>query len=141
MMGWLMAGLLATSAMTATLLARQRFFMVTVVGPSMLPTLPPGRRVLARRHRGGGVRVREVVVIERPPDGGTWAECDRRWMIKRVAAVAGDPVPEVVGVPGSVPAGFIVVLGDGQSSYDSRHFGLYPVERVLGVVSLAKDDE
>ncbi|WP_414171053.1 S26 family signal peptidase [Streptomyces diastatochromogenes] len=64
----------------------------------------------------------------------------QNWMIKRVLAVPGDPVPvEKVPIlssfPGDrVPAGKIVVLGDNfAASFDSRQVGYFPLGRVLGI--------
>ncbi|HEX4814544.1 MAG TPA: signal peptidase I, partial [Nonomuraea sp.] len=83
------------------------------------------------------------------------------WLLKRVAAVPGDQVPAAARRsaddprPGSgqyptlaetipagllltpgeiVPAGRLVVLGDGPVSEDSRDWGYLPMDRVLGVV-------
>ncbi|MEU8153555.1 S26 family signal peptidase [Micromonospora sp. NPDC048986] len=122
---------------------------VTIHGHSMYPTYASGERILVRRL--GGVRVGQVVVVEQPDAAGGWARGPvigtaparavalRRWMIKRVAAVPGDPlpptpIPVASGVGGAVPSGHLVVFGDNQrASFDSRHIGLVPVERVLGV--------
>jgi signal peptidase I len=65
-------------------------------------------------------------------------------MIKRVVALPGDPVPRR-DVPtladvaeDRVPNGMAVLLGDNQSaSFDSRAFGYFPLERILGVVRVA----
>ncbi len=53
-------------------LLRRRLAVVTVVGPSMQPTLAPGDRVLARRVDPGDVRVGQIAVIEKPGDDGAW---------------------------------------------------------------------
>ena len=116
---------------------RRELVAVTVRGASMEPAYRDGDRVLVRR--GGGV-VGDVVVVEQPSVDGTWDTSPltprgRRWMIKRLAAVAGDAVP--LGVPGGtvVPAGKVVVLGDNRAaSLDSRLLGCFPADRVLGVV-------
>jgi signal peptidase I len=120
--------------------ARWRFVVVTVHGVSMEPTYSPGQRVLVARPRKR-LRRRDVVVIERPDPASSWSTAalprrtrDARWLIKRIAAAAGDAIPDSVGIAGRVPPGYVVVLGDNERSYDSRQFGLCPVDRVLGVV-------
>jgi hypothetical protein len=62
-------------------------------------------------------------------------------MIKRVAALPGDPLPPTVAAPlcaepaATVPAGFLILLGDNAAeSIDSRTMGLVPTDRVLGVL-------
>lgn len=99
---------------------------------------------LAARGRGGLGGVAGGTGV-----GARWAWDDGRrgrieddwWIIKRVVALGGDPVPaEVVGTvavspDGRVPVGSIVVLGDNREvSIDSRELGFIPGERVLGVV-------
>jgi len=148
------AGVLAVSALLAGALGwllaqRRRLVAVDVVGESMVPALAPGTRVLVRRRSLAGIRVGDVVVVEQPagrdhrwaPTAGRIA--DRRWMIKRVAALPGDPVPaEVADAVGAaagarVPAGCLVLLGDNPSaSSDSREFGFVPADRLLGVAPL-----
>jgi signal peptidase I len=125
---------------------RRRYVLVSVRGESMEPTLRHGDRVLADRTRVGGIRVGDVVVLEpgrpRPvPNSRSSTAGPAYWMIKRVVAVPGDPVP-----PGSVPArhttpnavvpwGKLVVAGDnGSASSDSRQLGYFHIEQVLGVV-------
>ncbi|GAA0383176.1 S26 family signal peptidase [Microbispora corallina] len=124
--------------------ARRRFVVVRVAGTSMVPTYQPGDRVLLRR--GGRVALRrgQVVVFRRvQPDGARSSGRDLRgteWLIKRIAATPGDGVPAEVaarvqaGPDDVVPAGRLVVLGDGPISRDSRHWGYLPVNEVLGVV-------
>ncbi|MGW0588454.1 S26 family signal peptidase [Streptosporangium sp. NPDC002607] len=94
-----------------------------------------GERVLVRRAPLAGVRPGQVVVVEDLVPSG-------RWIIKRAAAVPGDPVPGEVAAaagaaPGSrVPADCLVLLGDNPAAgADSRRFGYIPVGRLLGVVS------
>jgi hypothetical protein len=92
------------------------------------------------RTRVGGIRVGDVVVLEPGRPRPVLAVRNSRpstaepayWLIKRVVAVPGDPVP-----PGSVPArlatpdavvpwGKLVVIGDNASaSSDSRQLGYY----------------
>jgi signal peptidase I len=106
------------------LLARRRFVLVAVDGPSMLPALRPGDRVLVRRAPAG-VRPGQLVVARRPEFGRSWSDPvpppERpRWLIKRVHAVEGDD---------------LVLHGDNAAqSWDSRQLGPCPRDRVLGVV-------
>ena len=131
-----------------TLRARRRLVVITVDGVSMTPTYQPGDRLIVRRRPGRQARVGEVVVVERPERSTGWDFlpmpgphlAGRRWLVKRVAAVAGDPVPEVVRrrllLPpdARVAAGEIVVLGEHVNSEDSKLWGGFPADRVLGVV-------
>lgn len=124
---------LALAVLVVLAVLRTRLVRVTVHGDSMTPTLRHGQRVLVRRTAALGRG--DLVVFRRPRDP------TRAWMIKRVAAAPGDPVPrtEVPNLWGRaealVPTGRIVVLGDNPAvSYDSRQFGYVPVEAVLGVV-------
>jgi signal peptidase I len=143
-----LAGLAAALPLTAGLLLaagalRRRFVLITVTGDSMAPTLTPGDRVLVRRARVGQLRHGQIVVLEMPGAGGRWMTPPARpghdWMIKRVAALPGDPVPESC-LPGSagsagqrVPEGRLIVLGDNAAwSTDSRQIGYLPAERLLG---------
>lgn len=60
------------------------------------------------------------------------------WMIKRVAAVPGDPLPASVPPRAdetTVPEGCLVLLGDNAGrSLDSRHFGYVPAADLIGKV-------
>ncbi|HEX8865004.1 MAG TPA: S26 family signal peptidase [Lentzea sp.] len=104
---------------------------VTVRGTSMSPTFADGQRLLARRLLLRSPRRREVIVF-RVPD----AELPHR--IKRVAAIAGDPVPSWLApsLPGTthVPPGFVAVVGDNARSQDSRQLGLVDCRDVVGAV-------
>lgn len=109
--------------------------VVIVSGHSMAPTLQPGDRVLVRRTPVRRVGRADLVVFTRP------RTAERTWMIKRVLAIPGDPVPrrEVPVLWGyseaRVPVNRLVVLGDNPTdSYDSRSFGYVSGEAVLGVV-------
>jgi signal peptidase I len=149
--GLLVAGvaLLAASSIGVVAL-RRNVAVVTVVGASMWPALATGDRVLVRRSTLGDVRTGQIIVIERPDKHGGWASDppgwppgDREWLIKRVAAIPGKPMPEAILTATAsqaagltvVPAGKLVVLGDNAtSSLDSRDIGLVPGERLLGVM-------
>ncbi|MFC7545652.1 S26 family signal peptidase [Plantactinospora sp. GCM10030261] len=123
---------------------RARVVVVTIEGGSMEPTLRGRDRVMVRRLPARRLRVGQIVVLERPYLRGTWmwrasggAVRSRAWIIKRLAALPGDPMPPGVDREGrfaEVPAGRAVVLGDNRdASTDSRTFGLVPLDRVLGV--------
>lgn len=137
----------AVIAVIAALVLRRMFAVITVDGDSMWPELVPGDRVLVRRGGAGRLRRGQVVVVEQPDEASSRAQGSRAslasgsWIVKRIAAAPGDPVPDacafaVAGLPGGpVPDGKLVLLGDNpESSHDSRQFGYIPAGRVLGVV-------
>jgi len=67
--------------------------------------------------------------------GGAATDLATTWLIKRVVAVPGEPVPPELGWNDqTVPAGCLVVYGDNRrSSHDSRHFGYVRRADVRGV--------
>lgn len=118
---------------------------VKVRGPSMEPALVSGRTVLV--VRGLRLRVGDVVVIERPDEmePARWLAPPLSrplgttpWLVKRIAAGPGDPVPAAVRASvdaDAVPDGVVVLLGDNpRVSYDSRQAGFFPRDRILGRV-------
>lgn len=146
---------------------RGRYLLVTVDGESMLPTYRPGDRVLVRRVAASALRTGQIVVAGWP--GERWAPgrragsgrsvLDEGWLIKRIAALPGDPVPpELPGggvsqvesfveaaaggmvpgdgaLPAAVPPGLLVLMGDNRAaSHDSRQIGFFALSDVLGVV-------
>jgi signal peptidase I len=151
-------GVAAFALALATLLwaIRHKFAIVTVAGDSMRPTLSHGDRVLVRRASMTQLRNGLVIVAERPAEDGGWTTDAPSWpgrartlMIKRVAALPGDLLPDLPdaatlaftadlhaeSAQGHVPAGKLVLLGDNPTgSYDSRVFGYYPANRVIGTV-------
>lgn len=148
-----MNGRLVVTALAVFLMAgletvrwlRGRYVVVNVQGMSMRPTYEPGDRLLVTRRTPDSVpKVGSVVVFRRPelgPRGAvSWTGTAgvRPWMVKRVVAVAGQPVPARFGGAtrtGTVPDGTVLVLGDNAAeSSDSRTWGPVPVERVLGPV-------
>jgi signal peptidase I len=142
--------LAGTTALIAWL--RRRFVVINVDGQSMRPTLDAGDRVLVRRRSLRHVRAGDIVVVENAAHQGTGRRLSatargsrdpsgHAWLIKRAAAVPGDPVPASVaarvsapaGTP--VPAGRLLILGDNPiGSVDSRHYGYLSGTGVLGVV-------
>jgi len=123
----------AAAAVGALVWVRSRFIAVRVVGTSMEPTLREGAWVLVRRVPLRRVRRGQVVVFA--PLHRIGAAEDPPWLIKRVAALPGDPMPAGVRSPDElVPPGQFAVLGDNtQRSYDSRTGGLFPAGALLGV--------
>ena len=116
---------------------RRSYVLVAVSGRSMEPTLRNGQRVLARRVGLRRLRHGDVVVLY-PPAGGPHGD---GLVIKRVLALPGDPVPrarvpKLRDLPDErVPPRQLVVLGDNPGwSMDSRQLGLFPADRLLGVV-------
>jgi signal peptidase I len=87
---------------------------ILVVGDSMAPSLLPGQVVVGRPPEGP-VNVGDVVVFE-------WSGQE---LIKRVAAVSGEPVDSGIGDRKvKVPNRSLWVLGDNPPrSFDSRDFG------------------
>jgi signal peptidase I len=122
--------------------------IAVVTGSSMQPALATGDRVLVRRATISEVRRGQIIVFEKPGREGSWASepprwpADRReWLIKRVAAISGDQLPEellpvaIRSFESSAPAGKLVVLGDNADrSQDSRQIGYIPAERLLGIM-------
>ena len=156
MAGWYYGlGAAATVAALAigVRILRQRIAVVTVTGPSMRPTLAAGDRVLVRRGDLRDLRPGQIVVFQRPANDRTWQTEPPRWLagrpgwaIKRLVAVPGNPLPAEIlaaanenpGLPVQgllVPPRKLLVMGDNaDDSFDSRHFGFVPAERLLGVV-------
>jgi signal peptidase I len=141
-MGLWISGL-AVAAIGLAAVWRWRFLVVTVAGTSMQPSLRPGDRLLVRRTPLDRVKAGQVAVL-RPPAGGTIrpdaAAQAGGYLVKRVAAVPGDRVPEscrtLAGpqLPEYVPPGSFIMLGDDpRRSYDSRFAGLIPAELLFGV--------
>jgi signal peptidase I len=147
------AALLVCAGLLGWLPLRRRYVAVTVRGQSMEPTYQDGEWLLVRR--GGQPGRGQVVVTEHPraaaavrdprlPDhlrATVAVEPPHRWLVKRVAAVAGDPVPReqvpaLSDVPEHrVPPGKLVLLGDNRrASFDSRRHGYFDAGGVLGVV-------
>jgi signal peptidase I len=112
---------------------RRSYLVVTVHGPSMSPTYSDGDRLLVRRVDLAAVGPDSVVVLAMHSAATTEAA---ELIIKRIAALPGDPVPD--GIPVSerlVPPGQLVVLGDNQyASYDSRRAGYFDATTLVGVV-------
>ncbi|MFG2003853.1 S26 family signal peptidase [Spirillospora sp. NPDC048911] len=128
---------LSLAGAMAVLRLRRDHIAVTVRGRSMEPTYRDGDRILVRRNAKVGVG--DVVLVKRPTRAGTaHSRVDgAAWMVKRVAAVAGDPVPpQVTSVAGTtVPDSHLVLLGDNPgSSFDSRYAGLFSSSQVIGTV-------
>lgn len=151
---------LGTIAVLALAALRRGFAMVIVSGVSMLPTFRPGDRVLVRRTGHSSIEVGSVVVFRSPAsEPGQWVPAEElasaetvrcagkaaspgslagSWVIKRVAALPGDPVPDPMRSAAAdaplVPDGQLLVSADSDGGTDSRQWGFIPVDRVLGPV-------
>ena len=129
----------AAGAVATAVLARRRFFVVTVEGPSMEPTYHPDDRLLVRRCSGESVPRGAVVAFRPPPQDASLGTLPPL-LVKRAVATAGDAVPgsidpAVLQAPGPVvPPGRLLVLGDSPRSLDSKTWGYLPVSAVVGVV-------
>jgi signal peptidase I len=110
---------------------------VIVSGPSMMPTLHTGQRVLATKAYWlvGGLQKKDIVVVT---DSGPTG-----YMIKRINAMPGEAVAwtlaprtwDVTRGEYVVPEGHVWVIGDNHSvSEDSRDFGPVPLDKILGKV-------
>ncbi|QVQ52443.1 hypothetical protein J4H86_00855 [Spiractinospora alimapuensis] len=142
---------LVVALIGGVLWARRRYLVVTVHGSSMAPTYHDGERLLALRNRRHGAPTRDTVVVVDLPrievDVASLGGPDRHVetpttttvhgrLIKRVAAVAGDPVPDdVISDRSHVPEGMVALRGDNaDASIDSRHYGLIHARHCLGTV-------
>jgi signal peptidase I len=128
-----LAMLLVTALAIGVAMVRRRWVVTTVRGTSMTPTFVDGQRVLARRPGRRPIRRGDVVVFRTTVTSAV--PLDPQWRLKRVAAIAGDPVPTWLDVtPNVVPTGRLVIVGDAPNSGDSRQLGLVPLSEVTGVV-------
>jgi signal peptidase I len=128
----------------AVVLLRRRYVVARVWGHSMSPTFHDGERVVATRRRH--YRVGDVIVFrprsdaslagDRVAEPPAVAATDVAWRIKRIAAVAGDPVPAWLETDHPVvPADRVVVVGDNTGhSQDSRQLGYIDLAGVAGAV-------
>ncbi|MGC0419391.1 S26 family signal peptidase [Embleya sp. AB8] len=127
---------LAAGGLVGVWAVRSRIALIRVTGMSMAPTFVDGERLVVRRTTR--VRRGDAIVFRNPVRFG--ADDELHWLVKRVAAVPGDPVPievcaAVHAVRGTaVPPRSLVVRGDAVCTQDSRHFGYVSTSTVLGVV-------
>ncbi|KAF4408028.1 MULTISPECIES: S26 family signal peptidase [Streptomyces] len=133
------------TAVAALRWIRRNITVVRVVGPSMRPVLREGDKVIARRVHASALRTGDVAVLHTATGlrMTTGSAVRHLPVIKRVAALPGDPVPEAIrtrlpapeALPGTVPAGCLLVLGDNpEQSVDSRDYGLLSLDTVEGRV-------
>ena len=117
----------------------------------MSPTLRPGTTVIVNK-----AAYRRIFSVKRPEQGHIVAlSTNGSTTVKRVLGAAEDPIrvdhgrlyvggAEAILSPGlvealsklsAIPAGFVFVTGDnGRGSYDSRHYGLVPIDTIVGRV-------
>jgi signal peptidase I len=139
----MMTALLAGAGLIALVIAlrgwlARRWIVVTVEGHSMSPTLRHGQRVFARRRSPLDACAHgDIVVFEVPGARVRAASGGPRHRVKRIAAIAGDPVPSwahpALGT-GPVPPGHVVVSGDNARSQDSRQLGFIDQAAIVAVL-------
>lgn len=127
----------AAATWVLTRWARRHLRVVAVSGSSMLPSYQPGELLTVRRIPASAIRTGDVVVLH-AGSPGRHQSVTSRWIIKRVAAVPGDPVAPGT-LPGDqhtiVPPGQLILLGDNLAhSDDSRQHGYFPASNVIGRV-------
>ncbi|MFD8529690.1 S26 family signal peptidase [Streptosporangium canum] len=133
-LGGLLTAILALTA-GGGIWIRRKLLITDVSGLSMLPAFDNGDRVLAiRTNRRSTFTSGQVVVLSHPHQEESHTS-ETSWIIKRVAAVAGEPtlddMPEKI-----VPEGYVMVLGDNRrQSLDSRAFGFVPMNDILAIVA------
>lgn len=134
---------IAVTLLAVTLAGRwayRNLVAVTVTGSSMEPTFRAGDRVLVRRLPVTKVQRGQVVIVAAGRPVGPPPPDHPLWMIKRLLAVPGDPVPRstvpaLATVPEDVvPDARMVVLSDNPDGSDSRQIGYFYGENLLGVV-------
>ncbi|QSQ28066.1 S26 family signal peptidase [Pyxidicoccus parkwayensis] len=142
------AALLVAGAVFASW-ARHRWIVVAVRGNSMSPTLHDGQRLVARRLGrsplpGNGYSRSDIIVFLPPAAQRAALDAEALpYLVKRVAAVAGDPVPDwawtALGADSQtrVPPGKVVVAGDNAAhSTDSRQLGYIDAAAIIAIVRL-----
>ncbi len=103
---------------------RWRSRRVVVRDDSMRPEFEPGDHLYVDPRSGRSLERGDVVAARDP-------ERPDRLLLKRVAALAGEPRPD----GGVVPPGSVYLLGDrADASRDSRSFGPVPLAALVGVV-------
>lgn len=125
------------AALIAAAAARATLVVITVDGISMEPHCRHGERLLMLRRPVARLGRGRVVVL-RGPFGAAGEEpaAEVRYAVKRLAALAGQPVPAgTAGAGTPVPRGLVAVLGDNAAhSSDSRDWGLLCADQIVGVV-------
>ncbi len=95
---------------------------------SMAPAFLPGDRLLVVRRPGRAYRRGDAVVARDPEQAGGY-------ILKRIAALPGDPWPPGFSGTGPVPPGRVVLLADNRvEGRDSRAFGAIPLAALVGRV-------
>jgi signal peptidase I len=125
------AAVVVLAAVLAALLARRYLMLITVRGRSMAPAYQDGDRLVIVRR--GSCAVGDVITFRAPGS----LPMGVRWLVKRAAAIAGDPVPAdfANSVSGTVvPEGRLLVRSDAAEGLDSRQLGFIDVRDVAGVV-------
>lgn len=127
-------------ALPVVAVIRRRFLLVTVRGSSMAPVYDDGDTLLAvRPRRSHAWLVGDDLVFVRTGEQ-IGARGDPPYLVKRVCAVAGDPMPRPSdGLPADwagcdvVPSGWLILSGMISASPKS-HFYHVPADAIVGQV-------
>lgn len=139
--------LLAPLVVVVIFAYRRHFVVATVDGLSMSPMLQPGDRLLVLTRQCMQIR-REALVLVDPPPLPRWGDLAptgsfprQKWMVKRVAAIPGDPRPATFPTSVAafadtqrVPPAHYYVLGMHPQSLDSRTWGYVSAHQIVGRV-------
>src|SRR5580704_19059054 len=144
---WLTAAICFALAASFAVFLRRKYLVISVVGSSMRPALQPGDRVLVRRGPLASLQPGMIVVMHDWPESlqagqaSGWLENPISWLIKRLAAGPGDPIPKVAraacGNAQVVPPGIVVVLGDNGGGRDSLRWGFASADQIIGHVAMS----
>jgi signal peptidase I len=124
------------------IILRRCFFVVTVNGTSMVPTLHSGQQILAMRVWSRHWLKKGQIAIAKPP-GNHYPHL----VIKRIVGLSGDRVefereifhrelnasPQVEHHVTVVQPGYVFLKSDGYGA-DSRHWGAIPAKNVVGIM-------
>lgn len=111
-------------AMALAFAVRTAVHIYAIPSASMAPTLQAGDHIVVTTYHGAPQRG-DIIVFR--------ALSSDELMVKRIAGMPGDAVDAGAGRTVIVPAGCVFVIGDNRvDSFDSRHWGPLPSDRIVG---------